>query len=73
MNKHELIEQLNKIKGNPEVRIMNVEIEDNETCPTFELSSIELMERLDRKDRLEMITLQYSDDTFIMNDVKLNG
>jgi hypothetical protein len=41
MTAQQLIENLFKFDGDIEVRIMNIAIEDDGHCPTFEIGSVE--------------------------------
>ncbi len=67
MKLKELQDQLSKFNPEDEVRIMNVAIEDNETCPTFEIEQIEQFTKANQR----VITLQYTDGIFTDDSVNI--
>lgn len=74
MKVSDLIEKLKKFPQDVEVRIMNVAIEDDESCPTFELKQIEKASDVDNFDKdtdVEFVFLQFLDDDYV-DDVFLS-
>jgi len=69
MKLKELQDQLSKFNPEDEVRIMNVAIEDDETCPTFEIESIEQFTKANQR----VITLQYTDEIFINDRMNIKA
>ena len=63
MKKNELIKKLLDIDGDFDVCAMNAYIEDDASCPGFEIESIELHED-DRKEK-EFISLQFADEKYL--------
>ncbi|MCA1920228.1 MAG: hypothetical protein LDL38_12565 [Flavobacterium piscis] len=66
----ELIEKLQKYPQDLEVRVMNVAIEDDESCPTFEVKSIssakENDEDLEEPRDMDFVFIEMLDNSYIM-------
>jgi hypothetical protein len=78
MKKSELIEKLNIIPGDPEIRIMNIEIETNGYCPTFEINDVEKIDNFvdsegnDNDEKInEFIAIEFEDSKYILEEVKI--
>jgi len=66
----ELIEKLQKYPQNLEVRVMNVAIEDDESCPTFEVKAISSAKENDEdyEDPIDMdfVYIEMLNNSYIM-------
>ena len=68
----ELIEKLQKYTQDLEVRVMNVAIEDDESCPTFEIKSIssakENDEEFEEPRDMDFVFIEMLDNSYIQEE-----
>lgn len=72
MKVSELIEKLKQYPEDLEVRVMNVAIEDDESCPTFEIKSIssakENDEEFSEPRDMDFVFIEMLDNSYIQEE-----
>lgn len=72
MNVSALIEKLKTYQPDLEVRVMNVAIEDDESCPTFEIKSIssakEINDEFEEPRDMNFVLIEIIDNSYIQEE-----
>lgn len=77
MTVKELIEKLTSYDQDLEVRTMNISIEDDSSCPTFELKGVssqkENNEDFEEPRDMDFVWLEFKDNSYIREEVNLDA
>lgn len=72
----DLIEKLKQYPEDLEVRVMNVAIEDDESCPTFEIKSISSAKENDEEFKephdMDFVFIEMLDNEYIQDEYNLD-
>lgn len=72
----DLIEKLKQYPDDLEVRVMNVVIEDDESCPTFEIKSVssakENDEEFEEPRDMDFVFIEMLDNEYIQDEYNLD-
>jgi hypothetical protein len=79
MKVNELIERLKNYSPDMEVRIMNTAIDEDEACPSFELTSVEsaseiasTVQEIFGNPNTDCVFLEFTDDLHIMDEYNIH-
>jgi hypothetical protein len=75
MNKKELLEKLKNYPEDMEVRIINASIENDEYCPTFEITSISKTSASgmdESEEEQECILIEFNNGTYLADKFNIN-